>query len=89
MIFLATSVLLLRGGESVGPTLSLLGHFLIGYDVSWGGALLGAVEALLGGFALGFLLGRAMNFLIAFEERRLLSRFELEQILDAVAEYKS
>jgi hypothetical protein len=37
--FTATAWLLLRGGESIGPRLALLGQFLPGYEVSWGGSL--------------------------------------------------
>jgi len=40
-LFLATSVLLLRGGQDVGKHLQLLRHYLPGYTVSWPGAFLG------------------------------------------------
>jgi hypothetical protein len=52
-LFVATVVLLLHGGPVVGPTLSLLGHYLLGFEVTWPGAFLGLVEAGAGGFALG------------------------------------
>jgi hypothetical protein len=52
-LFLATAVLLLRGGPVVGPMLSLLGHYLVGYEVTWPGACLALVEAGVGGFMLG------------------------------------
>ena len=53
-LFLATVILLLKGGEFVGPRLGLLRNFLPGYDVTWPGALIGLVEGGLLGFALGF-----------------------------------
>src|SRR3954447_19897327 len=42
-LWLATVVLLMRGGESVGRHLSLLSIFLPYYDVSWAGSLIGAL----------------------------------------------
>ena len=52
-LFLATVILLLKGGDVVGPSLSLLGHYLIGYQVTWGGALLGLIEATILGYVIG------------------------------------
>lgn len=53
-ILLATIVLLLKGGTFVGPRLGLLRNFLIGYEVTWLGAVIGLVESSIGGFALGY-----------------------------------
>ncbi|TDI91777.1 MAG: NAD(P)/FAD-dependent oxidoreductase [Caldithrix sp.] len=58
-IFLATSILLLKGGEVVGPRLLLLAQYFYGFEVSWTGALIGLLDA---GF-LGFLLGSSFAFL--------------------------
>ena len=52
-IFLITNILVLRGGEVVGPHLSLLGQFFIGYQVTFLGSLIG----LLYGFVTGFITG--------------------------------
>ena len=52
-VLLASSVLLLRGGPMIGPTLSLLSHYLPGFETTWGGAVIGSFEAGLGGFVLG------------------------------------
>lgn len=52
-IFMASAVLLLRGGSVPGPNLSLLGNYLLGFDVTWAGAVIGLVEAGLLGFAVG------------------------------------
>jgi len=63
-IFLASATLLLKGGPEVGPTLRLLGHFLIGFDVTWTGAMIGAIEAGVGAFALGYLVAWCRNWLL-------------------------
>ena len=41
ILWLSTVILLLRGGEHVGPHLSLLSVFLPGYSVTWSGAWIG------------------------------------------------
>jgi hypothetical protein len=56
-LFLLTAILLVKGappGQHVGPHLGLLGVYLPGYSVSWGGAAIGAVYAWIGGALLGF-----------------------------------
>ena len=54
-IFVATNWLVLKGGAIVGPHLALLGQFLIGYQVTFLGSLIGLAY----GFVVGFLLGYA------------------------------
>lgn len=61
-LFLATVVLLLRGGEFVGPRLGLLRNFLPGYEVTWGGSLIGLAEGSLLGFGLGFFIASLRNW---------------------------
>jgi len=51
-VFVATNWLVLKGGRVVGPHLSLLGQYFIGYRVSFVGSLIG--------FAWGFLAGAAV-----------------------------
>ncbi len=53
-LFLATAILLLRGGATVGPNLALVGQYLIGFTVNWFGALIGMVGVGVCGFALGY-----------------------------------
>ena len=53
-LFLVTAVLLLQDAPGVRLTLSLLGYYLIGFKVTWTGALIGLMEASVGGFALGY-----------------------------------
>ncbi len=81
-VFVATAVLLVNGGEPLGPTLSLLGHYLIGYHVSWIGAILGAVEAGTAGSLFGYGLARVINVLVALAEGSVIKECELSRTLD-------
>lgn len=53
VLFAATNVLVLIGGEHVGAHLGRLAHVFPGYTVSVGGSLLGFVYAFVVGYALG------------------------------------
>ena len=53
-VFLATVILLLKGGEVIGPHLALLGQYIPGYAVSWRGSLTGGAGGFLGGFVAGW-----------------------------------
>jgi protoporphyrinogen oxidase len=75
-LFLATAFLMLQGGENVGARLSLLGQVLFGYGMTWPGALIGALEAGALGFGYGYVLAKAINFVIAAEEQRIIRRAE-------------
>lgn len=55
-LFIATAWLLAKGaeeGREIGPNLSLLGQFLPGYAVTWGGAVLGLFYGALIGAVVG------------------------------------
>lgn len=52
-LFLATNWLVIKGGDPVGPHLSLLSQYFIGYRVSFPGSLIGFLY----GFAFGTLAG--------------------------------
>jgi protoporphyrinogen oxidase len=81
-LFLATAILLLKGGDPVGPNLSLLGVYLLGYEVTWFGALLGALEASFGGFVLGVMMASSINGLIGFYEASLQRELEAVELMD-------
>lgn len=66
-LFTATLLLVIRGGETVGPHLGLLGIYLPGYEVTMTGAVLGLVYGLLLGYAAGFLVGALYNRLVRVE----------------------
>jgi hypothetical protein len=51
-LFVATNVLVMRGGETVGPHLGLLGVYFPGYSVSFVGSVIGFVYAFVFGYAL-------------------------------------
>jgi hypothetical protein len=55
-LFLATVILVVKGGPMPGAHLSLLGVYFPGYRVSWIGAFIGFVYA----FVLGYAAGRTM-----------------------------
>lgn len=54
-LWLATVILVLKRGQQVGPTLSLLRNYLPGFEVTWPGAFIGFLEAGLWGFVWGVL----------------------------------
>jgi hypothetical protein len=64
-IFAATAILLIKGGVVIGPNLSLLSQYFIGYSVTWAGSVIGAGYGLLTGFATGWTLAVVRNLSIA------------------------
>jgi hypothetical protein len=63
-IFIATNLLVLKGGPRVGQHLSLLRVFMPGYRVSFLGSLIGFVYTFVFGYALGRLVGAVYNRLV-------------------------
>jgi len=61
LLFLATNVLVLKGGRIVGPHLSLLRQFFVGYQVTFVGSLIGFAYAFVCGFAAGYLVSIVYN----------------------------
>lgn len=64
VIFAATNFLVIKGGETVGPHLALLGNFFIGYSVTFLGSLVGFLYGLLTGYIVGFLIGWIYNSVV-------------------------
>lgn len=62
-LFLATVVLLMKGGLEVGAHLGLLGKLLPGYSVTVGGAFIGFGYAFVIGYAIGRIIGSVYNAL--------------------------
>jgi hypothetical protein len=62
-LFLATVLLVIRGGPQVGPHLGLLGLFLPGYRVSIAGAFIGFAYLFVIGYGIGRLIGSVYNAL--------------------------
>jgi hypothetical protein len=69
-IFLSTNILLIRGGEVVGPHLALLGQFFPGYTVTFLGSLVGLLYGILLGFLVGYIFARLYNWLAGLRESR-------------------
>jgi hypothetical protein len=68
-VFIATNWLVLKGGDVVGPHLRLLGQFFIGYEVTFGGSLIGFVYGFVAGFLIGYGVARIYNWLINLREK--------------------
>lgn len=59
ILFCATLILVLRGGDMIGPNLQLLNQFFPGYTVTAPGSLVGLAY----GFLVGFIIGWGFAFL--------------------------
>jgi len=77
LLFLATLMLVLKGGESgahVGPTLGLLSQYFPGYTVTAAGSVLGLLYGFVSGFVVGwcfaFIRNAAVFLYMAFVHRR-------------------
>lgn len=64
VLFFATIILVVKGGETVGPHLGLLGQFLPGYSVTVGGSFLGLLYGIILGFVVGWGLGWIYNGIV-------------------------
>lgn len=82
-IFLATIILLWKGGDVIGPTLGLLGHYFIGYDVTPVGSLIGFAWGFATGFVLGWMGAGLRNFIV----RIYLNLFKLRGRMTAVRDF--
>jgi len=76
-IFVATNWLVLKGGPIgpsgepvIGPHLSLLSHFFIGYRVTFLGSLIGFAYGFVVGFAVGFFVAGTYNRIVNFRESK-------------------
>jgi len=64
-LFLATIVLVIKGGPTVGQHLNLLSVFFPGYRVTALGSVIGFIYAFVLGYALGRLISSVYNRLVA------------------------
>lgn len=69
-LFTVTAWLLVKGGEQVGPHLSLLANYFPGYRVSWAGAFLGAGYGMVTGGVVGWLLATIYNRIADWRAQR-------------------
>jgi len=63
-LFVATNVLVIKGGPDVGQHLILLRQYFPGYRVTFLGSLIGFVYAFVLGYAFGRLVGTVYNRLL-------------------------
>ena len=83
-VFLATIILLIKGGEVVGPNLALLGQFFYGYTVTVTGAFVGLVYGFIFGFIVGWLIALLRNSLVSAYLIALKTRANLSSSLDSI-----
>ena len=67
-VFIATNWLVLKGGYVVGPHLSLLSQFFIGYRMTFVGSLIGFAYGFCCGFIGGYLVARMYNWIAGLRE---------------------
>ncbi len=65
LIFFATNVLIIKGGDLIGPNLVLLNQYFIGYEITFTGSLIGLFYGFVSGFILGWLIALLRNFVVA------------------------
>jgi hypothetical protein len=68
-IFVATNVLILRGGENVGQLLARLSWYFPFYEVTFVGSLVGAFWAFVWGFVAGNVISLVYNLVAGMRRR--------------------
>ena len=68
-MFLATNILVLKGGTRIGPHLQLLNQFFPGYRVSFFGSLIGAFYGLVVGYLAGWIIAAVYNQVVLLRHR--------------------
>ena len=63
-IFLATNILILKGGDIIGPNLALLSQYFVGFEVTFAGSLIGLLYGFIAGFAMGWLIAFLRNIVV-------------------------
>ncbi|HEY2626567.1 MAG TPA: hypothetical protein VGI41_07440 [Candidatus Udaeobacter sp.] len=68
-IFLATNILVLKGGPAVGSHLQLLNQYFPGYRVTFGGSFLGAAYGFAVGYVSGWIIAAIYNWIVLSRHR--------------------
>ena len=63
-LFLATNILVLKGGPHVGANLQLLNQFFPGYRVTFGGSFLGGLYGFVVGYVSGWIIAAVYNWVV-------------------------
>ncbi|MEM6320415.1 MAG: hypothetical protein AAF960_22285 [Bacteroidota bacterium] len=69
IMFVSTAILLIKGGEKIGPHLQLLNNYFIGYSVTWPGCFIGTMYGMLTGGIIGWLIGYIYNRIAKFRKK--------------------
>jgi hypothetical protein len=69
-LFVATNWLVLKGGTAVGAHLGLLGHYFIGYRVTFAGSFLGLAYGFVLGYVGGYVVAILYNWFVDLRKRR-------------------
>ena len=68
-LFLATNILVIKGGARVGPNLQLLNQFFPGYRVTFGGSFLGLMYGFAVGYISGWIIATVYNWVVLLRHR--------------------
>ena len=63
-IFLATIILVIKGGPDVGSHLQLLNQYFPGYRVTWAGSFVGAFYGFVFGYINGWIIATVYNWVV-------------------------
>jgi fructose-specific phosphotransferase system IIC component len=84
LLFTATLILVLRGGDPVGPHLSLLSQYVPYYSVTWPGSLVGAGGGMVFGFVAGGMVALVRNLYVRAYIQMQVLRARLDRYLDTI-----
>ncbi len=84
VVFVATNVLILKGGDTIGPNLALLGQYFAGYNVTFYGSLVGLIYGVILGFILGWLIAALRNFIVSVYVHFLKVRGSMSAVSDYI-----
>ena len=68
-LFLATNILVFKGGSQIGAHLQLLNQFFPGYRVTFGGSFLGLVYGFVVGYVSGWIIATVYNWVVLHRHR--------------------
>jgi len=82
IVFIATLWLIIKGGAVVGPHLSLLSHYFVGYSVTVKGSFIAFAYSFSWGFLFGWLFAYLRNLLVAYYIYRIKRKAEMLSLSD-------
>jgi len=69
-LFIMTAILVIKGGEQVGPHLVLLREYFPGYSVTWPGSFVGLFYGIVAGGIFGAAIGYLYNRIVSIVSSR-------------------